>query len=68
MDATGQGKSKGKGGGAAAEGAPKLIEHIHQTLDYTPFDVKWVPESARLVSLGVHPSGACVGVACALIH
>lgn len=42
----------------AAATAPKLIEHIHLPLDYTPFEVKWVPESSRLVSLGAHASGA----------
>ena len=43
---------------AASASAPQLIEHIHLPLDYTPFEVKWVPEASRLVSLGAHASGA----------
>lgn len=46
---------------AAGAEAPRLIEHIQQPLDYTPFEVKWVHDSTRLVSLGAHASGACVG-------
>ena len=32
--------------------APQLIEHILQPLTFTPFDVKWLPKSAKLAVLG----------------
>lgn len=35
--------------------APQIIEHINHSLNYTPFDVKWVPCSARLVVAGQTP-------------
>ena len=33
--------------------APQIIEHIHKSLPYTPYDNKWVPVSARVVSMGI---------------
>ena len=36
--------------------APQLIEHAQKSLTFTPFDVKWVPSSARFVLLGQTPS------------
>mmetsp|Transcript_5286 Transcript_5286/g.10103 ORF Transcript_5286/g.10103 Transcript_5286/m.10103 type:complete len:358 (-) Transcript_5286:33-1106(-) len=36
---------------------PQIIEHISHSVDYSPFDVKWVPSSARFVSLGCHAKG-----------
>lgn len=35
--------------------APQIIEHIRKSLPFTPYDAKWVPCSARLVCLGIHP-------------
>ena len=35
--------------------APQLIEHINHSLPYTPFDVKWIPCSAKLVVTGQTP-------------
>jgi hypothetical protein len=32
--------------------APQIIEHIHQPLDFTPFDCRWIPNSAKLVAIG----------------
>ncbi len=32
--------------------APQLIEHINQSINFTPFDVKWVPKTAKLVVVG----------------
>jgi len=32
--------------------APQIIEHINTPLNFTPFDVKWVPNSARLTVVG----------------
>ena len=36
--------------------APQIIEHIKHGLNYTPYDVKWVPCSNRLVCMGIHPN------------
>jgi WD40 repeat protein len=36
--------------------APQIIEHIHHNINYTPNDNKWVPCSARFVSMGIHPN------------
>ena len=27
--------------------APQIIEHIHKSLNFTPYDTRWVPFSAR---------------------
>jgi hypothetical protein len=35
--------------------APQIIEHVQQSLPLTPFDVKWIPCSARFVLLGQSP-------------
>ena len=32
--------------------SPQFIPHTQKSLNYTPHDVKWVPSSARLVSMG----------------
>jgi len=36
--------------------APQLIEHIHKSVSFTPYDVKWVPSSSRFVAMGIHPN------------
>ena len=36
--------------------APQIIEHIHKSLAFTPYDTKWIPCSAKLVALGIHPN------------
>ena len=36
--------------------APGITEHMNVPIAYTPFDVKWVPESARFVVLGSKPN------------
>jgi WD40 repeat protein len=36
--------------------APQIIEHIHKSINYTPYDVKFVPASARFVSMGINPN------------
>merc|ERR1719502_415316 len=33
--------------------APQIIEHIHKSLNYTPYETLWVPCSARFCSLGI---------------
>ena len=35
--------------------APQMIEHVSQSLAFTPFDVKWIPSSARFVLYGISP-------------
>ncbi len=35
--------------------APQIIEHISKSLTFTPFDVKWIPLSARFVLFGQSP-------------
>ena len=32
--------------------APQIIEHVAKSLTCTPFDVKWIPSSARFVLFG----------------
>lgn len=34
---------------------PQIITHIEKSLNYTVFDVKWLPSSAKVVVLGSHP-------------
>ncbi len=33
--------------------APQIIEHVHKSVTYTPYDTRWVPFSARFVSMGI---------------
>lgn len=35
--------------------APQIIEHVRESLSFTPTDTKWVPGSARFVASGVSP-------------
>ncbi|XP_053236441.1 dynein axonemal assembly factor 10 [Podarcis raffonei] len=39
---------------------PQIIAHAQQSLNYTAFECKWVPSSARLVCLGSFPRGSGV--------
>jgi len=36
---------------------PKIIEHVVKSLDYTLFDARWIPCSARFVVLGNYARG-----------
>ncbi|KXS19719.1 WD40 repeat-like protein [Gonapodya prolifera JEL478] len=36
---------------------PQIIVHLSRSLNYTPYDVRWVPSSAKFVVLGQHPRG-----------
>ena len=36
---------------------PQLLAHVQKSLNFTLFDAKWVPRSARFVVLGSHPRG-----------
>jgi len=40
-----------------AKNSPQIIEHISKSTNFTPFDTKWVPCSARFVVVGVAPKG-----------
>lgn len=35
--------------------APQIIEHVGKSIPLTPFDVKWIPLSARFVLFGQSP-------------
>jgi len=35
--------------------APQIIEHVKEPLTFTPFETRWVPQSARFVILGQNP-------------
>ena len=39
----------------AAMDKPQIITHIEKSLNYTVFDVKWLPSSAKVVVMGSHP-------------
>lgn len=36
---------------------PQIIAHIEKSLDYSIFDTKWIPCSAKFVVLGSKPNG-----------
>lgn len=36
--------------------APQIIEHVNKSVPFTPYDVKWVPCSARFVAMGINPN------------
>lgn len=35
--------------------APQMLEHANAQLSFTPFDVKWIPSSARFCLFGISP-------------
>jgi WD40 repeat protein len=37
---------------------PRIIEHIHKSLNWSAYDAKWVPNSARFVSIGYYSRGS----------
>ena len=39
---------------------PQIIAHIQKSLNYTVFDSKWVPCSAKFVCMGNYPRGTGV--------
>lgn len=39
---------------------PQIIAHIQKSLNYTVFDSKWIPCSAKFVCLGNFPRGTGV--------
>lgn len=36
---------------------PQILVYAEKSLNYSAFDVKWVPKSAKVVTLGSHPRG-----------
>lgn len=36
---------------------PQIIAHVQKSLNYTLFDTKWIPSSAKFVVLGNHARG-----------
>ena len=34
-----------------------MLEHAHKALNYTVFDVKWIPCSAKFITVGSRPKG-----------
>nr|CCA21698.1 WD domaincontaining protein putative [Albugo laibachii Nc14] len=40
------------------QNAPQLIEHIQHSIPFTPNDTKWLPSTARFVTLGIHPNAS----------
>ena len=36
---------------------PQIIAHVQKSLNYTLFDCKWIPSSAKFVVLGQQPRG-----------
>ena len=40
-----------------ADSQVQIIEHQSKSVNYTPFDCKWVPCSAKFVMMGINPRG-----------
>lgn len=36
---------------------PQIVTHVHKSLNYTLFDAKFIPRSARFVCVGSHAKG-----------
>lgn len=32
--------------------APQIIDHLYKSINYTPYDVKWIPETSKFVVCG----------------
>ncbi len=39
------------------EEVPQIVEHLSKSVNFTPFDTRWVPCSAKFVLLGINPRG-----------
>lgn len=35
--------------------APQIMEHLSRSVNYTPYEVKWIPETSKFVSCGERP-------------
>ncbi len=51
-----------------ASDAPQLVEHINQSVTFTPYDTKWVPCSARFVACGITPSVSIMTFVLVVVH
>ena len=40
--------------------APQILEHINQSVTFTPYETRWIPCSARCVVMGLYPRGTGV--------
>ena len=38
----------------------QIVEHVSHSVDYSIFDVKWVPSTAKCLSIGSNPNGTGV--------
>lgn len=47
---------------------PQIISHIEKSLDFTLFDCKWIPRSARFVVLGSYPRGTGAILVYEIVH
>ncbi|XP_042238731.1 dynein axonemal assembly factor 10-like isoform X1 [Homarus americanus] len=36
---------------------PQILVYVEKSLNYSAFDVKWIPRSAKVVAIGSHPQG-----------
>mmetsp|Transcript_32948 Transcript_32948/g.63294 ORF Transcript_32948/g.63294 Transcript_32948/m.63294 type:complete len:360 (+) Transcript_32948:101-1180(+) len=46
-----------------ASNCPQILEHLQHSLNLTTYDTKWIPSSARFVSLGSYPRNTgCIQV------
>lgn len=36
---------------------PQIVEHASKSINFTVFDIKWVPSSAKIAVLGSYPRG-----------
>ena len=36
---------------------PQIISHVQKSLNYTPYDCHWLPQTAKFVVLGQHARG-----------
>lgn len=39
------------------EDLPQIIEHLSSSVNFTPFDTRWIPCSAKFICLGINPRG-----------
>jgi len=37
--------------------APQIIEHLSLSVNFTPYDTKWIPCSAKFVAMGINSRG-----------
>lgn len=35
--------------------APQIMEHLSRSVNYTPYEVKWIPETSKFVACGERP-------------